>query len=125
MMSHCKNNFNGVLFPKHWKVLAFVISFSLTGAKTLESMGLLSSWCASVQFDENLHCNKDLVFILVLCLFLVQYAKSMILIGQVKVIHLGLGTEDVANFMTGFSYGIGSSGLPMLVDQTFMRVLER
>ena len=43
MMSHCKNNFNDVLFPKHWKVLAFVISFFLTGAKTLESMGLLSS----------------------------------------------------------------------------------
>ena len=45
MMSHCKNNFNDFLFPKHWKVLAFVISFSLMGAKTLESMGLLSSWC--------------------------------------------------------------------------------
>ncbi len=44
MMSHCKNNFNDVLFPKHWKVLWFVISFSLTGTKTLESMGLLSSW---------------------------------------------------------------------------------
>ncbi len=36
---------NDVLFPKHWKLLAFVISFSLTGAKTLESVGLLSSWC--------------------------------------------------------------------------------
>ncbi len=45
MMSHCKNNFNDVLFPKHWEVLAFVISFSMMGAKTLESMGLLSSWC--------------------------------------------------------------------------------
>ena len=44
-MSHCKNNFNDVVFPKHWKVLAFMISFSLTGAKTLESVGLLSSWC--------------------------------------------------------------------------------
>ncbi len=36
-------------FPKHWQVLAFEMSFSLTSAKTLESMGLLSSWCA-VQF---------------------------------------------------------------------------
>ena len=51
MRSHCKNNFNDVLFHKHWKVLAFVISFSLTGAKTWESMGLLSSWCEGLPLD--------------------------------------------------------------------------
>ncbi len=53
MMSHCKNNFNDVLFPKHWKVLAFVISFSVTGAKILESMSLLSSWCDDKRGKSN------------------------------------------------------------------------
>ncbi len=68
----------------------------------------------SVQFDENLHCitSTELVVFFVI-----------VLIGQVKVIHVGLGAEDVANFMTGFFYGIGSSGLPLLVHRTFMRVL--
>ena len=53
IMSHYRANFDGVLFPKHWKVFAFVISFSLTGAKTLESFGLLSSWCGMLETDKG------------------------------------------------------------------------
>ncbi len=61
MMSYCKNSFNYVLFPKHLKVLAFVIlvSFSLTGAKTLEIMGLLSSWCAYIALQHLISPTKN------------------------------------------------------------------
>ncbi len=50
---------NDILFPKHWKALAFVISVSLTGAKTLENMGLLSTWCAGVISAVNGHFGME------------------------------------------------------------------
>ena len=68
MMSYCKNNFNDVLFPKHWQVLAFGISFSLTGANTLESMGLLSSWCARDQC-RSIWINMDQLDLYIFLLF--------------------------------------------------------
>ncbi len=57
MMSHCKNNFNDALFPKHWKVLAFVISFSLMGAKSAHLV-----WANSLGFhDPTLSSGKRVI----------------------------------------------------------------